>query len=152
MVSETTKSIYGNKVRVRVCGLLVKDTKLLVLNHTGLNSENSFWSPPGGGIEFGESIEDCLKREFKEEVNLNIQVKDFLFITEHIHDSLHAVELFYHVESNDTPSIGLDPEIPDSFIKMEWKNQKDLDLLPNSIKHSVFQQNPTIIQYIIEKR
>jgi 8-oxo-dGTP pyrophosphatase MutT (NUDIX family) len=35
---------------------------------------------PGGGLEFGEGIDDCLRREFLEELNLDVQIEELLFI------------------------------------------------------------------------
>ena len=37
---------------------------------------------PGGGIEFGEGIEDALKREFQEEVNAEVISSTFLYVNE----------------------------------------------------------------------
>ncbi len=35
-------------------------------------TDNGMWCVPGGGIELGESLEDALRREIKEETNLDI--------------------------------------------------------------------------------
>lgn len=43
---------------------------------------------PGGGLEFGEGTTDCLKREFKEELNLEITVGDAFYIQEDFVPSL----------------------------------------------------------------
>lgn len=152
MISPANDKQYGGKIRTRVCGLILRDEKILLLNHTGLNKQNTFWSPPGGGIEFGESIEETLKRELKEETNLTIKVGNFLFVNEHIVPPLHAIELFYSIESEDIPRLGNDPEIENSIQNIKWFSQKDIDLVPNQLKHSMFVQNPSVIQYIIEKR
>jgi 8-oxo-dGTP diphosphatase len=37
---------------------------------------------PGGGLEFGEGTRDCLKREFKEEMDLEVAVGDHLYTTD----------------------------------------------------------------------
>jgi 8-oxo-dGTP diphosphatase len=37
---------------------------------------------PGGGLEFGEGTRDCLKREFKEEMDLDVAVGDHLYTTD----------------------------------------------------------------------
>src|ERR1700743_2784402 len=37
---------------------------------------------PGGGLEFGEGTRDCLKREFKEEMGLDVEVGDHLYTTD----------------------------------------------------------------------
>ena len=37
---------------------------------------------PGGGLEFGEGTRDCLKREFKEEMNLDVRIGDHIYTTD----------------------------------------------------------------------
>ncbi len=37
---------------------------------------------PGGGLEFGEGTRDCLKRELKEEMNLNAEAGDHIYTTD----------------------------------------------------------------------
>jgi ADP-ribose pyrophosphatase YjhB (NUDIX family) len=37
---------------------------------------------PGGGLEFGEGTRDCLKREFKEEMDLEVAIGDHLYTTD----------------------------------------------------------------------
>ena len=37
---------------------------------------------PGGGLEFGEGTIDCLKREFREEFNLEIEVGELFYLTD----------------------------------------------------------------------
>lgn len=95
MEPEITK-IYGNKIRVRACGLCWQNGQLLMVNHKGITQTN-FWAPPGGGLEFGESIEQRLKKEFSEETGLEISKGRFLFGCEYIQKPLHAIELFFNV-------------------------------------------------------
>jgi ADP-ribose pyrophosphatase YjhB (NUDIX family) len=110
--------VFGNKVRIRVCGILIKDDTILLVNHQGLNTANRFWSPPGGGIEFGESAAESLRREFREETGLGIEVVRFLCIHEHIDNSLQAIELFFEVKSTSGSIFtGTDPELTEPIIR-----------------------------------
>lgn len=43
---------------------------------------NEYYAIPGGGKEDSETIEECVKREIKEEFNLDIEVKELLGIVE----------------------------------------------------------------------
>jgi len=84
---------------------------MLLVNHKSLETAH-FWAPPGGGLEFGEPIEEALKREFLEETGLDITITRFAFGCEFIRDPLHAVELFFHVKKlGGTLITGYDPEL-----------------------------------------
>lgn len=108
---DSVQNIYGNKVRIRVCGLCEGKEGLLMVNHTGL-VEGDFWAPPGGGIELNETATDALRREFVEETGIVVDVCDFLFACEFINKPLHAIELFFRVMSKDTAiKAGYDPEM-----------------------------------------
>ncbi|MBC8082252.1 MAG: NUDIX hydrolase [Hymenobacter sp.] len=105
---------YTGRVRVRVCGLLVQGGTLLLTCHRGLLPDDApFWSPPGGGWQFGETIQDCLRREFREETGLAVAVGRFLHLHEHQSPDLQALELFFEVLPEDAaavPRLGQDPE------------------------------------------
>ena len=47
---------FGNRLRIRACGLLIKEKKILLIKHEGLGKLNALWAPPGGAVEFGETI------------------------------------------------------------------------------------------------
>lgn len=117
MLPTTTPDLlhaYTGKVRVRVCGLLVHQGAILLTAHRGLlPADAPFWSPPGGGWQFGESLQDCLVREFREETGLVVRPGRFLHLHEFNSGKLQALELFFAVEALDpaaVPSRGSDPE------------------------------------------
>ncbi|WP_025761327.1 NUDIX domain-containing protein [Dyadobacter tibetensis] len=98
--SEIT-SRYGNHIRVRVNGLLLVDDQLLCVGHQMSSSPNRlFWAPPGGGLAFGERMEEAVQREFLEETGLSVSVGEMISVTEFINDPLHAVELFFKITSH----------------------------------------------------
>ena len=113
---------YGNRIRVRVCGVCIQEGKILLLNHIGIRENADFWCPPGGGLQFGETIEECLKREFLEETNTEILVGKFLTVNEFVNPPLHAIELFYEVEIiKGIPQKGIDPEMEEQIISdLRW--------------------------------
>ncbi|TAE25239.1 MAG: NUDIX hydrolase [Cytophagales bacterium] len=104
--------LYGNRLRLRVCGLHREGNRLLMVRHRGINASDTFWCPPGGGLQFGESTREGLVREFDEETGLKIDAGDMLFVNEFREPPLHALELFFavHVLSG-TIRQGLDPEM-----------------------------------------
>lgn len=134
-ISET----FGNRLRVRPCGILVENDKLLLIKHLSLGKEGIFWSPPGGGQRFGEPLVDCLKREFAEETGLQINVEGLMFVYEYLRHPLHALEIFFEVKSiGGTLRLGHDPELESEsqiIQEMHFFNLQELNALPQAQLH-----------------
>lgn len=133
---------FGGSLRVRVCGILVNEQGVLMVRHKGLSSEGYFWIPPGGGMTFGQSAVDCLKKEFLEETGLIISVEEFMFVNEFQGPPLHAVELFFKVkQSGGQLTVGYDPEFgpEDQIIEaVQFFTQKDIEREQGPQIHSIF--------------
>lgn len=65
-ISESTSE------RVSAKGIIILDNKILILRIQNDCGGEGKWDLPGGGIEKGESPEDALRREVKEETNLDL--------------------------------------------------------------------------------
>lgn len=112
IAKQSINAQFGGKVRVRVGGILIESGKVLLLKHEGVGPAEYLWSPPGGGLEFGTDATVNLKREFKEETGLEIEVKGLLFVNEFLNDKIHAIELFYEVNRKGGQlQLGIDPEM-----------------------------------------
>ncbi|MBS1601668.1 MAG: NUDIX domain-containing protein [Bacteroidetes bacterium] len=66
---------------LRVYGLLITDNKQVLVSDEYIRG-GYYTKFPGGGLEFGEGTRDCLKREFKEEMDLDVEVTDHLYTTD----------------------------------------------------------------------
>lgn len=63
---------------VRVTGILIENNKILIVQQK--LSESRAWSLPGGRLERGESLEQGLKRELKEETGLDVRIERLLYL------------------------------------------------------------------------
>jgi len=144
---------FGNKLRVRVCGICIENGKILLVNHQSLNQGGDFWGPPGGGMDFGLSAEENLKREFLEETGLIIKVDKFLFVHEYLNPPLHAIELIFKVvRIGGKVKIGMDPEmkVHEQIIKnVSFLSFNEINKLEKGGIHQLF-QNVSCIEDIEE--
>jgi 8-oxo-dGTP diphosphatase len=67
-------------INVRVYGILIQDSNVLVSDE--YIKGNNITKFPGGGLEYGEGTKECLIREFKEELNLNIEILSHFYTTD----------------------------------------------------------------------
>lgn len=57
--------------------ILIKDGLILIAKRKASDALSNKWEFPGGKIEKGESSEDCLIRELKEEFNINTDIEKY---------------------------------------------------------------------------
>jgi 8-oxo-dGTP diphosphatase len=102
-----------NGFTIRVYGLLVNDMGEVLLSKEKIGTF-AFTKFPGGGLELGEGMKDCLIREFKEEVNIDIEVLSHFYTTDFFQQSAfretdQIISVYYRVKSlSDMNTIRLD--------------------------------------------
>src|SRR6476620_6351006 len=88
---------------VRVYGILVNEKNELLVSDEYIRG-GYYTKFPGGGLEFGEGTRDCLKREFKEEMNLEVRVADHIYTTDFFQMSAfnpahQIISIYYFAEA-----------------------------------------------------
>jgi len=93
------------EIRPIVLGIAVSDNKLLVAEGFDKNKNEIFYRALGGGIEFGEKSDEALKREFLEELGVDIEIDCYLGLSENIFTfngrRAHELILMYKIEIKD---------------------------------------------------
>jgi len=69
-----------NKFNVRVYGILEVKSRVLVTDEIKCGVKMTKF--PGGGLEFGEGLKDAVRREYKEELNIEIVVEELIYIND----------------------------------------------------------------------
>lgn len=67
---------------IRVYGILIGENKQVLVSDEYIRGDY-ITKFPGGGLEFGEGTRDCLKREFREEMDLDVRVGDHIYTTDY---------------------------------------------------------------------
>lgn len=68
--------------------IIMKDNKIFVTQR-GYGEFKDWWEFPGGKIEEGETPEECLKREIKEELKADINIDKYLCTVEYDYPNFH---------------------------------------------------------------
>ena len=84
--------------RIRVAAIIVQGDSVLLVRHT--KGSETYWLLPGGGVDYGEALDKALKRELREEANLDVTVKELVFVNDSIapDGSRHVVNVYFRAE------------------------------------------------------
>lgn len=88
---------------VRVYGVLIDSERGLLLSREQIKGKE-YIKFPGGGLEIGEGTRDGLKREFKEELNLDVQIGEHFYTTDFFQESAfkpgdQIISIYYFVHA-----------------------------------------------------
>jgi len=100
--------------RIRVAAVIVEDGKILLIAHR--KKRSVYWLLPGGGVDFGESLKEALQRELKEELNINVDVRDIAFVSDSIDpdNERHIVNIcFFCMRRSGKLELGRDKRLYD---------------------------------------
>ena len=134
--------------RIRSAAIVVKDEAVLLVKHKDPVDGFEWWVPPGGGLEDGENIYDCAKRETYEETGLTVELGQILYLREFVEPSKarHHLEIFILATSftgeltmaNKSP---LDPDY--EYIKdvqfLSRHQMQGLTVFPEELKEKFWQ-------------
>lgn len=77
-----------------VSGLAIRDGKILMGKRPAAKLRGALWETPGGKVEPGESPIDALKREWIEEIGINVDVGPLIAVCSFDLEMPFVVELY----------------------------------------------------------
>lgn len=94
---------------IRVYGIILTESKQVVVSDEFIRGAY-ITKFPGGGLESGEGTRDCLKREIKEEMNLEAEIGDHIYTTDYYQisafNSAHQIiSIYYFVKPLEPVSV-----------------------------------------------
>ena len=111
---------------VGVWVIIIKEGKILLAERKGSHGQNT-WASAGGHLEFGETLEECARREVLEEFGIHIQRMTFLCVSNIIAYDRHYVDFeFLGDISIQIPKI----QEQEFFANLQWFS---LSELPNPL-------------------
>lgn len=100
----------NNRIRPLALAIIKRDNKILVCPGYDSKKDQKFYRVLGGGIEFGETGVEALKREFKEEINSELNNIKFLGMLENIFtfegNRGHEIVMMYEADLADESLYG----------------------------------------------
>lgn len=119
--------------RVSARAFIKQNDKILLSKY---KDERGFWYVmPGGGQRKGETLKECLVREIKEEIGIDIDVRKMKCIREIIADrhevtnlskGFHQVEIFFECAMRDGSKPDIGQELDSGQVGYEWIELSDL--------------------------
>ncbi len=109
-----------NNFNIRTYACVIRNNSVLALFEKFMG--NTVLKFPGGGLEFGESLLDCLHREFDEELNVKIKILEHLYtqdhiITSHFKDGRQLLSIYYVAKIMNEENLRIKDE---GIEKAEW--------------------------------
>lgn len=125
----------GPSFNVRVYGIMINENKQVLLSDEFIRG-GYYTKFPGGGLEYGEGTRDCLIREWKEELNQQVEIGEHLYTTDFFQlsafgDGRQIISIYYTVKalSPFTVKFKIHPfdfdELVDQAQALRWINQND---------------------------
>jgi mutator protein MutT len=116
----------SEKIGIRPATIVIQENKILLV-HSKYN-DKEFFLFPGGGMEFGETIEQTAIRETLEETGVKVKIKDIFHINEYINNkdwNERSISIFFlaEVEEIGEPLTNDSGKIKD----IVWIDIKDLN-------------------------
>jgi 8-oxo-dGTP diphosphatase len=105
------------RFNIRVYGILINDQHQVLVADELIRGKY-YTKFPGGGLEYGEGTRDCLKREFMEEMNLQVEVGEHLYTTDYFQVSAfnpdhQIISIYYMVRPLEPISVRLSDKVFD---------------------------------------
>jgi len=100
--------------------IVLKDDKVLLGKRKGSHAEGT-WNFPGGHLEFGENVEECAKREVKEEAGIEIKnIKAGPYTNDIFDQEKHYITLFLISEYDSGEVRVMEPDKCDEWDWFDW--------------------------------
>lgn len=129
---------------VAVKTIIVNEGKVLLLRRTNNDSYAGLWEFCGGRLELGETLEEALLREVREETGLTIAIKRLLYATTVIISPKRQMVLLNYLSTSNTNKVFLSDEHQDYLwaTRTEVESMINPEIQKDLLKHGIYSQIP----------
>ena len=123
---------------IRVYGIWINENEQILLTDERMG-EHQFTKFPGGGLEFGEGTLECLQREWREELQVEIDILEHLYTTDFFqssafHQHTQILSIYYKVKPKSMPPVVFETQ-KNAFtmqgkeeVLFRWENVRDFQI------------------------
>jgi ADP-ribose pyrophosphatase YjhB (NUDIX family) len=131
-VRASSRRRYPTAPLVGVGGLITKGDRILVVKREN-DPGKGLWSIPGGLLEVGETIQEGVKREIREETGLDVEVVELLDVIDSITCDEAERVCFHYVLIDFLCRVTRGKLSPDTDVKeAQWVRVDDLENIPTT--------------------
>jgi 8-oxo-dGTP diphosphatase len=133
--------------------IIFDSTRSRILIEWNQNESDEYGNFPGGGLELGETLNECLVRELKEEVGATVVDFEFLFPHENLilfeGEYLHGLELYCELKLN-SDEIRQQPD-ENEFLWVEVESLGRIDIRPVQVRDLIIDDTYREVRYLVSK-
>lgn len=135
---------------ILVRALIIRDRKILVCQTVG----KDYFFLPGGHVEFGESMQEALRRELVEELDARVVASSYIGSVENIFDQndvkKHEISFVFHVDIDLREVISKENHI--SFYWLTFEEFIDANVMPPAMKDAIIEWTAEKETFFIEEK
>jgi len=130
--------------KARAQAVIIQNGRLLMVRHFDLTVREEYWCLPGGGVEPGESPEQAVIRELKEETGVDMRIIKRLGVDvfPEVSQGYNRAYTFLAGIVSGVPSLGYDPEYAGcAEVFLQEVSWRPIDRSLLLTLHRMFRQN-----------
>ena len=127
------KRLYPTQPVVGVGAIILREGKIL-LEQRGNEPARGQWTIPGGVVEVGESLEDAVRRETKEETGLGVESASLIDVVDQVHRDKEGKIEYHYVIIDYVAKVTGEPKAASDAEALKWVPMSEVeayDLTPS---------------------
>jgi ADP-ribose pyrophosphatase YjhB (NUDIX family) len=115
---------------IRAAAILVENGSICLVKQAVTDTRH--WALPGGKLEPGEKLSECITREFKEETGLAVLIRELLYVTDRIISDpySHVVHMLFLVDRLENKDLPVEWHHTDPYPSSASDSVREIKMVP----------------------